>query len=137
MKVTENTKVRLLQELILDMDWDAASKRMGLTKGQLEKIRADEAFMARAGRILDKAIAETSGVSEAVKRFEVTQRRLADALEEGNMAVAGALIKSHEIEFRMHGLFEKDNGQKVAPVQINISLEAPVTGGVVIDGKKA
>lgn len=138
MRITENTKIRLLQELVLDMDWGSAAKRMGLSKGQLEKIKADEVFMERANRIVDRAIADGSGISEAVKRFERTQKVLSQELEAGNMGVAGALIKSHEIEFRMHGLFEKDNSQKVAPVQINISLEAPaLSAGVVIDGEKA
>lgn len=136
MRVTAGAKLRLLQELVLHMDWAIAAKATGLKPSQLEMIRRDEEFMERANRLLDKAISETSGLSEAVKRFEKTQRALAGALDEGNMSVAGALMKSHEMEFRMHGLFEKDNGQKVAPVQVNITLEAPKKEVRVVDHEK-
>jgi hypothetical protein len=136
MKVTEAVKLRLLQEFMLDYDWSAAAKRVGITPNQLVNIKRDEKYMRIAERGLEKAIVDGADLDGAVKRFRQTQEILAKELEGGNMSVASSLMKSHEIEFRQHGLFEKDNGQKNMPVQVNIVLQQPERG-VVIDGEKA
>lgn len=136
MRMTEALKAQLLREYAMDLDWSSAAKRVGISAGQLQRVRQDEKFMALAQRSLEKHV-ENSGVEQAVDKFRRTQDILAKELEQGNMSVAGALIRSHEIEFRQHGLFEKDNGQKKQAVQINISFpdaKPEIVKGEVIDG---
>lgn len=69
---------------------------------------------------------------------------LATMLEEGDAKVAGALVKTHEMEFRKLGLFEKDNSQKQKPVMFNIDMSGMLPQdkeqpkeieGEVIDGE--
>lgn len=79
--------------------------------------------MRNGKRIVDKATEEIGGVQAAIDKFNRTQELLADALESGELGVANALVKTHELEYRMHGLFEKDNRQKGGTVMINIELE--------------
>lgn len=136
MRVTEALKAQLLREYAMDLDWSSAAKRVGISAGQLQRVRQDERFMALAHKSLEKHT-ESGGIGQAVEKFRRTQELLTKELEQGNMSVAGALIRSHEIEFRQHGLFEKDNGQKKQAVQINISFpdaKPEVVKGEVIDG---
>lgn len=72
--------------------------------------------------------------NEAIQSLKDTQKILSENLRDGELGVAGPLVKTHEIEFRRHGLFEKDNRQKASPVTINISLDDSIKG-VTIDGQ--
>jgi len=121
----------LLRELALDFDWHAASKRAGLTPNQLENLMRDNAFVKRGQAIISKGIGDRSGVDDAIKRFKTTQDKLITALDDGDLTVSSALLKSHEMEFKMHGLFEKDNKQKGSSVSINITFENPNTKGSI------
>lgn len=130
-RITEVQKKNMLRELLLDGDWSAAAKRAGLVNRQAEHLRNNALFMEKAKGIIEKAgIRE---VKEAENRFRRTQEVLMQELEGGNMAVASTLMKSHEIEFRKHGMFEKDNKQKGQSVMINISLSGE-QGQKVIQG---
>lgn len=131
-KVNEESKAKLLQELMLDMNWDAAAKRVGLTKDQLILVKRNKKFMELAESKLNKAMGDQMDAEGALKRFRETQKFLEKAIRAGELGVASSLIKSHEMEFRLHGLFEKDNQQKSAPMQINISLSDPAK---TIEGK--
>lgn len=115
-------EVALLRELPLDFDWDAAAKRCGITKFQLKTIRDNKEFAKRAEKLMAKSEEGVTDVARAIDKFRKTQQILMDAMEDGDLSVAGAVIKAHEMEYRMHGLFEKDNKQKGSAVQINISL---------------
>lgn len=115
----------LLRELTIDFDWIAAAKRAGISQGQLVTIKKDEKFMASAENLMNKSMAVMSDAEEAVKKFKVTQDILIDELKDGNMTVASNVLKSHEMEFRMHGLFEKDNKQKGEALVLNITMHAP------------
>jgi len=120
-----NAEDALLAELALDFDWDKARKRAGISKGAFAEIYRKKDFQDRAANMMDKVSASKVDLHGAVKKFNRTQEILAEALEGGDLSVANSLIKSHEIEFRMNGLFEKDNKQKGSQVMINISLDAP------------
>lgn len=134
MRLTEATKSRILQELTLDMDLVAASKRVGISSGQLAKLRKDARFMKKVEKGVSKGVEENGGIEESVRRFRRTQDVLSRELESGNVGVASSLMKSHEIEFKMHGLFEKDNNQKNSPVQINVSFYDDKKVGVIGEG---
>lgn len=73
-------------------------------------------------------------MEDAVKRFRNTQKILEEELAGGNLEISNALIKTHEMEFKMHGLFEKDNKQKGSNVMINISFDKD--SAVNIDGEE-
>lgn len=124
----------LLQELSVDFDWNSAAKRAGIPQRTLELMVSDAAFQAKGQKLIDKAMGERSGVEDAVKRFRDTQKILEDELSSGNLDVSNALIKTHEMEFKMHGLFEKDNKQKGSNVMINISFDRDST--INIDGEE-
>ena len=123
----------LLAELAADFDWNAAAKRIGISKSTLDRMLADPDFKKRGQDIIDKAMGERSGINEAVDRFKRTQEILEAELQGGNLDVSNALIKTHEMEFKMHGLFEKDNKQKGSNVMINISFDKDSV--VNVDGK--
>lgn len=124
----------LLRELAVDFDWNGAAKRTGLTERQLSHILSDNDFRERGQKIIDKAMGELSDMSGAIKRFRATQQILEDELASGNLDVSNAMIKTHEMEFKMHGLFEKDNKQKGSNVMINISFDKDSV--VNVDGKE-
>jgi hypothetical protein len=115
----------LLREITVDFDWSAAAKRAGVTPGQLATIKKDEKFMTMAENLMHKSMAAMSDAEAAVQKFKVTQEILIDELKDGNMTVASNVLKSHEMEFRMHGLFEKDNKQKGEALVLNITMHAP------------
>lgn len=127
-------EAKLLQELSVDFDWTAAAKRSGIPQRTLDRMLADQAFQERGQKIIDKAMGERSGMGDAIKRFRRTQEILEDELGSGNLDVSNALIKTHEMEFKMHGLFEKDNKQKGSQVSINISFDKDSV--VNIDGEE-
>ena len=139
MRIDAQAKTKLLRELALDLDWNAAAKRAGITQTQLNNLKNNEKFMKLSETILKNAMKVNSGVDETLAKFRRTQEILSKELEGGNMNVAAALIRSHELEFRQHGLFEKDNSQKSQAVQISINLQTPVhktIDGVLKDVKK-
>jgi hypothetical protein len=110
----------LLRELAIDGNWEAARKRGGLSVYQARTLREDPKFMKKAESLMgDQASKE---MKEAIKKFEKTQNKLIEELDAGNLDVAGTLMRSHEIEFKRFGLFEKDNKQKGSSVSINISF---------------
>lgn len=113
----------ILRELAIDFDWSAAAKRAGLTKKQLDTLLKDEKFLQKGEELINKGTAGLIDIEEANKKFQKTQSILMDALNDGDFSVASSLMKSHEMEFRRFGLFEKDNKQKGQAVQINISLD--------------
>jgi len=120
--VTKAQKDQLLKELMIDGDWDAAGKRIGLNKAQITYLRThDTDLAARADKLLGQQL--QNEVRQSLDRFRKTQDFLISELENGNVNVAPTLMKSHEIEFRRHGLFEKDNSQKRTAVMINISFD--------------
>lgn len=92
--------------------------------------------MQKAEKLFNHVTEAVADVEGTVKRFQQTQQVLMNELNGGNMGVANALIRSHELEFRMHGLFEKDNNQKNAPVQINISLQQVKEPIEVVDAEE-
>lgn len=94
----------------------------------------DKQFLERGQKLIDKALGERSGMDDAVKRFRKTQEILEEELSSGNLDVSNALIKTHEMEFKMHGLFEKDNKQKGSNVMINISFDRD--SAINIDGEE-
>lgn len=130
-----NAEDLLLSELAIDFDWDKARKRAGISKGAFEVLYKSKDFQGRANALMDKVSASKADLHGAVKKFNRTQEILAEALESGDLSVAKSLIKSHEIEFRMNGLFEKDNKQKGSQVMINISLDAPEKK-IILDGQE-
>ena len=116
-------KAQMLKELAKDFDWSAAGKRLGITKQKLHLLKKDQTFVKHGQKIIEKATEQIGGIDAAVEKFNNTQAILADALGAGEYSVASALVKTHELEYRMHGLFEKDNRQKGGTVMINIELE--------------
>ena len=119
-------KKELARQLAIHGDWNLAGKALGLTAKQIYNLKkSDPTIQQSAAAILEKT--QAADVNAAVERFRETQKMLADEMAGGNMAVASALVKTHEMEFKRHGLFEKDNNQKRSAVQINISLgDSPV-----------
>ena len=113
----------MLKELAKDFDWQAAAKRLGVSPAKLKILKADKDFIRHGSNIILKATEQIGGVDAAVSKFNETQLLLSEALKDGNLGVSGALVKTHELEYRMHGLFEKDNKQKGGTVMINIELE--------------
>ena len=109
---------------------------MKISPQKLKQLQEDTQFANQCQTIINNAIDTIAGreIEEAVGKFKQTQASLQDALASGEYSVASALVKTHELEYRMLGLFEKDNKQKQAPVTINISLDQPEIKGVVIDG---
>lgn len=133
-------KTQLLKELAKDFDLKAAAKRLNISRKQLMTLEKDPEFTSQCKKIINNALDVIAGreIEQAVGKFKETQSVLQDALSSGEYSVASALVKTHELEYRMLGLFEKDNKQKQAPVTINISLDQPesIQGDIVIDGKK-
>jgi hypothetical protein len=121
----------LLRELALDFDLNAAAKRAGITKTDLEHMLKSDTFRGRCNTVIGKSVSAASDVASAVKKFQRTQEKLITALDDGDLGVSAALLKSHEMEFKMHGLFEKDNKQKGSSVSINITFENPNTKGTI------
>ncbi len=121
----------LLRELALDFDLNAAAKRAGITTTDLSHMLSSDTFRGRCDTVIGKSVAAASDVGAAVKKFQRTQEMLITALDEGDLSVSSALLKSHEMEFKMHGLFEKDNKQKGSSVSINITFENPNTKGAI------
>lgn len=130
-----NAEDLLLSELAIDFDWEKARKRAGISKGAFMELYNRKEFRVRAEAMMDKVSASKVDLNGAVKKFNRTQEILSEALESGDLSVANSLIKSHEIEFRMNGLFEKDNRQKGSQVMINISLDAPEKK-IILDGQE-
>lgn len=120
---TKMLKSQMLKELAKDFDWSAAGKRLGITRQKLCLLKKDEAFVKQGQKIIEKATEQIGGIDAAVQKFNKTQSLLSEALEGGELSIASALVKTHELEYRMHGLFEKDNRQKGGTVMINIELE--------------
>jgi len=116
-------EAKLLQELAIDFDWQAAAKRAKVPQSSLSDYMQDRQFVARGQKIIEKSVGDRSGINEAIKRFRKTQQALEEELSGGNLDIANSLIKTHEMEFKMHGLFEKDNKQKGNNVMINISFD--------------
>lgn len=131
---TRQKQMMLLKELPIDFDWDGAAKRSGITKEQLFFLKKDKAFMARASDIMDTATEEMVDAKNAVEKFKTTQKLLSEELHDGNMTVASSVLKCHEMEFKMHGLFEKDNNQKGEALVMNITMHAPVQPVKEIEG---
>jgi hypothetical protein len=123
----EMEKTMLLMELSKDFDWKAAAKRAKIDSKRLSTLKKDKEFLKKGQDLINQATSNIAGraVKEAISKFEETQKTLTQMLAEGESKVASALVKTHELEYRMHGLFEKDNRQKQAPVTINISLDEP------------
>lgn len=124
----------LLRELAADFDWNAAAERANIPARTLDRMLADQEFLNKGKKIINKAIGEQSGIGEAVKKFHNTQKILLAELGGGNFDVASSALKTHEMEFRMHGLFEKDNKQKGSNVSINISFDKDSV--VNVDGEE-
>jgi hypothetical protein len=122
----------LLRELAIDFDWNAAAKRAGINKKTLENMLATSSgFREKCEVVIARSVNAASGVGDAIKRFQRTQEKLITALDDGDLSVSSALLKSHEMEFKMHGLFEKDNKQKGSSVSINITFENPNEKGMI------
>lgn len=131
-------KTLLLQELAKDMDWQSAAKRAKIGRDLLTKFKKDPVFMEKAEETMNEAMASFGSPKAAISKFMKTQELLTSELEMGNLRAAGPLVKTHEMEYRMHGLFEKDNAQKTEPVSVSITLSAlnqpkPIEGEI-IDG---
>ena len=88
-------------------------------------------FREKCEVVIARSVNAASGVGDAIKRFQRTQEKLITALDDGDLSVSSALLKSHEMEFKMHGLFEKDNKQKGSSVSINITFENPNEKGMI------
>ena len=131
-------KAQMLKELMLDFDWKAAGQRLNLTSSQVSVLRKDEDFKAKGEAIIQKGIEETSGAKSAIDKFMRTQKILMDELEAGETKVASSLVKTHELEYKMHGLFEKDNKQKAQSTAIVINFadtsDIKDIDGEIIDG---
>lgn len=121
----QSLKILMLKELKLDFDWKAAGKRLGLSHSVVERLKRDRDFLELGQEIISDATKDIGGMSEAVDKFNDTQKLLKQNLEEGELSVASALVKTHELEYRMHGLFEKDNRQKASNVSVAIFLDEP------------
>lgn len=123
----------LLKELALDADWTAAGRRAGLSSAQVTAHTLDDRFMTKVEKLVNKQLEAHGAVDKAMDKFMRTQHVLMTALEGGELGVANSLMKSHDIEFRLNGLFEKDNNQKRNPVMINIDLSG-TNEGVTVNG---
>ena len=132
----------LLQELMLDFDMKAAAKRAGLTISQVTTLKKDPKFLEKVDAIIGDVTSALSATSLAVSKFERTQELLSEMLQSGETGVASALVKTHEMEFRKCGLFEKDNKQKAAPILMNIGFsgmdanQPKIIEGEVIDAEQ-
>ena len=131
-KIAEHTKRELIKNLAVTADWAAAAKATGVTTKQVNRLKEDAVFLRMAEGAIEKAGIEMSAPNEAIKKFRRTQELLSRSMEEGDLSAASSMIRSHELEFRLHGLFEKDNAQKGSPVQVNIQF-ADVREEKVID----
>jgi len=129
---TLQREVDLLRELAIDFDWNAAAKRAGIDKITLENMLSKSSgFREKCEKVIARSVNAASDVGEAIRRFQRTQDKLITALDDGDLSVSSALLKSHEMEFKMHGLFEKDNKQKGSSVSINITFENPNEKGAI------
>ena len=119
---------------MLDFNWEQAAKRAGISKRQLHYMQEDDEFMTKGRELIERKSEDRAGVDEAIDRFRRTQKLLIDELESGELSVSNAVLKSHEMEFKMHGLFEKDNKQKGSNVSINITFDNPNNGHIEVEG---